>query len=206
MSDYLTRASELRASAAARIKEIQSDKDLTETAKGKRNAEIRVPTNEKLTAYKNKHEAEKMETRDKLHRQLFGIGHRFGATEADIQAAKLNYRDALFRADSIADENAALRLLGRAQMTGDKELAKAIAAVSYEKGWNRALNDYAGQSEAIQSNLQELLDYERRVGNAQDRMTESMSFTQIPETPEEQKARMSGTLEPRTGAQIITRL
>ncbi len=83
---------------------------------------------------------------------FIGFGHN-AATEVDKQAAKLNYRDALFRADTIADENAALRMLGRAQMTGDKELAKAIAARAYEQGWNRALNDYAGQSEAIQSNL-----------------------------------------------------
>ncbi len=91
-------------------------------------------------------------------------------------------------------------------MTGDKELAKAIAARSYEQGWNQALNDYAGQSEAIQSNLQELNDFEHNLGSAQIRLTESMSFEQIAESPEEQKARMSGTLSQPTGAEVITRL
>jgi hypothetical protein len=43
-------------------------------------------------------------------------------------------------------------------------------------------------------------------GNAQIRATESMTFAQIPETIEEQKARMSGTLAQPTGTQIITRL
>ncbi len=77
----------------------------------------------------------------------------------------------MFRADTIADEAAALRMLGRAQMTGDRELAKAIAARSYEQGWDRALNDYASQSEAIESNLQELNDFEHNLGNEQIRMT-----------------------------------
>ncbi len=192
MKDYINRASELRNNTASRIKEIQSNNDLTQTAKAKQIAEIRAKTNEKLAAYKNEHVKSKAETRDTLHRRMFGLGYPATASEADKQAAKLNYRDALFRADSIADENAALRLLGRAQMTGDKELAKAIAAVSYEKGWNRALNDYAGQSEAIQSNLQELIDYERDLGNVKIRVADSASFSLLPESKEEQKARLSG--------------
>ncbi len=147
--NYISSASELRSNADAEIKQIQIDKDLTQTAKARRIAEIRAVTNEKITAYKSEHYKTKNETRDKLHRRLFGLGFPLGATEADKQAAKLNYRDALFRSDTIADENAALRMLGIAQMTGDKELAKAIAARSYEQGWDRALSDYAGQIEAI---------------------------------------------------------
>ncbi len=206
MRNIMDKASELKNNADSQIREIQIDKDLTQTAKAKRIAEIRAKTNEKITVFQTEHYQSKKETRDTLHHRLFGLGFSFGATEADKQAAKLNYRDALFRSDSIADENAALRMLGRAQMTGDKELAKAIASVSYEKGWSRALNDYASQSEALQSNLQELIDYERSLGNAQIRANESMSFAQIAETQEETKARMSGTLSQPNGAQIITRL
>jgi hypothetical protein len=51
-------------------------------------------------------------------------------------------------------------------MTGGKELAKAIAARSYEEGWDRVLNDYVGQSEAIQTDLEELNSFERNLGNA----------------------------------------
>jgi hypothetical protein len=206
MKNLMDKASELKNNAASQIGEIQANRDLTQTAKAKRIAEIRVRTNEKITRFQSEYYESKKETRDTLHHRLFGLGFSFGATEADKQAAKLNYRDALFRSDSITDENAALRLLGRCQMTGDKELAKAIASVSYEKGWSRALNDYASQSEAIQSNLEELLDYERSLGNAQIRANESMSFAQLPETPEEQKSRMSGTLSQPNSAQIITRL
>lgn len=206
MKNTMDKAAELKNNAASQIKQIQIDKDLTQTAKAKRIAEIRAATNEKITAYKSEHYQSKKEARDSLHHRLFGLGFPFGATEADKQAAKLNYRDALFRADTITDEAAALRMLGRAQMTGDRELAKAIASVSYEQGWNQALNDYAGQSEAIQSNLQELNDFEHNFGNEQIRMTESMSFSQIAETPEETKARMSGTLEQPNSAEVITRL
>jgi hypothetical protein len=202
----MEKAVELKNNSDSRIKEIQSSKDLTETAKAKRIAEIRSATNEKITAFQSDFYQSKKETRDSMHHRLFGLGFPFGATEADKQAAKLNYRDALFRADTITDENAALRLLGRAQMTGDKELAKAIASVSYEKGWDKVLNDFASQSEAIENNLQELNDFEHNLGNAQIRIIESMSFAQLPESPEEQKARMSGTLSQPTGAEIITRL
>jgi hypothetical protein len=206
MRNLMDRASELKNNSDSQIKEIQSSKDLTEVAKAKRIAEIRAKTNEKVTAYKSDFYQSKKETRDSLHHRLFGLGFPLGATEADKQAAKLNYRDAMFRCDAIADEASALRVLGKAQMSGDKELAKAVAARSYEQGWNRALNDYASQSEAIQSNLQELIDYEHNLGNAQIRIIESMSFAQLPESPEEQKARMSGTLSQPTGAEIITRL
>jgi hypothetical protein len=206
MKNLMDKAAELKANADSQIREIQANRDLTQTAKAKRIAEIRAKTNEKITAFQTEYHNEKKQTRDSLHHRLFGLGFSFGASEADKQSAKLNYRDALFRADTIADENAALRMLGRAQMTGDKELAKAIASVSYEKGWSRALNDYASQSEAIQSNLQELIDYERSLGNAQIRANESMSFGQIGETQEETKARMSGTLSQPNSAQIITRL
>lgn len=141
MKNIMDKATELKNNAASQIKQIQSDKDLTQTAKAKRIAEIRSKTNEKITAYKNEHYQSKKETRDSMHHRLFGLGFPLGATEADKQAAKLNYRDALFRADTITDEASALRMLGRAQMTGDRELARAVAARSYEQGWDRVLND-----------------------------------------------------------------
>lgn len=192
MKNTIDKAGDLKNNADARIKQIQSDKDLTLKGKADRIAEIRAKTNGELSALQNDNAKTKAEMRDKLHRNLFGLGYPFAATEADKQATRLNYRDALFRADTIADEAAALRMLGRAQMTGDRELAKAVAARSYEQGWNRALNDYAGQSEAIASNLQELNDFEHNLGNSQTIMHESLAFSQITETPEESKVRISG--------------
>jgi hypothetical protein len=202
----MDKASELKNNADAEIRKIQADGDSTPLGKARRIAEIRSKTNAKISAFQNEHHKSKIETRDSLHHRLFGLGFPLGASAADKQSAKLNYRDALFRADTITDEASAMRMLGRAQMTGDKELAKAIASVSYEKGWSRALNDYAGQNESLQNNLQELIDYERNLGNAQIRIIESMSFAQLPESPEETKARMSGTLSQPTGAEVITRL
>ncbi len=206
MRNLMDKASELKNNADSEIRKIQADGDSTPLGKARRIAEIRTTTNAKISAFQNEHAKAKIETRDSLHHRLFGLGFPLGATAADKQSAKLNYRDALFRADTITDEAAAMRMLGRAQMTGDKELAKAIASVSYEKGWSRALNDYAGQNESLQNNLQELIDYERNLGNAQIRITESMSFAQLPESKEEQTARMSGTLSQPTGAEVITRL
>jgi hypothetical protein len=192
MKNNISQASELRSNADTEIRKIQSDRDLTETAKANRIAQIRSKTNGELSALQSGNAKAKAEMRDQLHRNLFGLGFPLGATEGDKQSARLNYRDALFRADSIADEAAALRLLGRAQMTGDKELAKAIAARSYEQGWSRALNEYGAQSEAIQSNLRELVNFEQDFSSSRIKMNESISFSQLPETPEETKARLSG--------------
>ena len=156
-------------------------------------AEIRLKkTNEQIATYKRESIKGNTETRDNLHRRVFGLSFPLTATEADKQAARLNYRDALFRADSITDENQALRQLGRARMTGDNELAKAIAARAYEQGWDRTLNEYASQSESIKRNLKELIDYERDLGNVKIRVADSASFSMLPESTEEQVARLSG--------------
>ncbi len=63
MKNIMDKAAEVRSNADSQIKQIQSDKDLTQTAKAKRSAEIRAVTNEKITAYKSEHYQSKKETR-----------------------------------------------------------------------------------------------------------------------------------------------
>lgn len=183
-------ANNVRNNAAARIKEIQSDRDLTAQAKAKRIAEIRQTANETLKTLRGEYEKERSERASGLKRQLFGLSFKSTATDADRHLARMNYRDAMFRTDSLKDAREAERLFTRAQTAGDKELMKAIAAKAYETGWGNILDSYAGESPDIASGLEELVGTERD-GNSQSRFATSMQFTQIAETPEEREVRMT---------------
>ncbi len=194
MSNTTDKAMSLRQSAVEKIRAVQADKDLTVGAKARRIAEIREAANKKISELKSAHAKEQYEQSDKLHQRLFGLGFPLGTNEADKQLERMSYRDALFRADSMEKPEDALRLLGRARMVNDKLLAKAIAAIAYERDWAGVLNDYSGTSEAIAEDFQALNIYEQGRINAQNRVSDSMAFSGISETPEETKARMSGEL------------
>lgn len=179
-------AANLRRSATEQIKSIQSDTDLTPAAKASRIAGIRIPANDKLTALRREYEGDKLKTRDLLHNNLFGLGgFPLTATEGDKQMAQLNYRDCLFKADTLKTSEEALRSIGRARITGDKQLAKAIAARAYEQGWSGVLNEYASLGEAIASDMRELINFDNTAGSSKANMNASMLFSKISETPEE---------------------
>lgn len=184
-------ATNLRRDTIDKIKVIQSDSDLTGTAKANRIAEIRTAANDRLTKLRRDHEQEKAKERDSLYRSLLGLSFPASATRADKEMARLNYRDALFRSDTIKTPEEALRMLGRSRMTGDKELGKAIAARAFESGWQGVLRDYASASESIADNLQELIRFEQTYGSSKTKMNESMLFSNVSETPEEAANRPS---------------
>jgi hypothetical protein len=194
MSNAIEKAMGFRQSAVEKIRAVQADKDLTVGAKARRIAEIRETANKKISELKSAHVKEQYEQSDKLHHRLFGLSFKITATESDKTLERMSYRDALFRADTITKPEDALRLLGRAQMVNDKLLSKAIAAISFERDWAGVLKDYSGTSEAIAEDFEALNIHEQGRINAQNRVSDSMSFSQIPETPEETKARMSGEL------------
>ncbi len=188
----LERAASVRSAADVQIRSVQADKDLTPEARGRRIAEIREKANNEVFKLKATHVKEKSETRDRLHRHVFGLSYKGGATEIEKLLTQANYRDALFRADSLQKPADALRMFGRAQMIDDRLLMKAIAAVSYEQGWGNVLEDYARTSPDVETGLQELQQFEGQLGNRQAQFRELTAFSGLNETPEEAKLRMSG--------------
>jgi hypothetical protein len=200
MSNPLERATTARSRADEEIRRIQADKDLTMEAKGRRIKEIREKANNEVSKLKATHAKEKSETRDRLHRRVFGLSFKAGATETEKLLTQANYRDALFRADGLQKPEDALRMFGRAQMIDDKLLMKAIAAVSYEQDWGSVLNDYASTSPDVESGLQELQQFEGQLGNRQAQFRELTAFSGLNETPEEAKLRMSGATMQAGGA------
>ncbi len=184
------KVSNLRHKAEEKIRAIQADKDLTADAKARRIAEIRGKTNPEVAKQRTAHSAETEERRARLQRRLFGLSFKITATESDKELARMSYRDALSRADSIKSPDDAQKAIFRAQRMGDGMLEKAVLNVAFERAWNSVLETYAATDESFSEALQELQGLERRAANRQIQFRESMAFSPIRETPEEITARM----------------
>jgi selenocysteine-specific translation elongation factor len=187
----LERSLNFRRSADEKIKAIQADNDLTEAAKAARISDIRQHTNDQMSKLQAAHQTEKRTARESLHSRLFGLGFRASVSEAEKVAMMTSYRDAQFRADALKDSAEALRVFSRAQMTGDKLMMKALAAVSYENGWTDVLDSYASTNESIAESLQELRSFEDESSDLNIKLGESVAFSPISETKEEATARIS---------------
>jgi hypothetical protein len=190
MTDFMAKANRTREEASAEIARAQTNPDLTIEAKGRRIAEVRSKANREIARLGREYAAAQVSERDDAHGALFGLTFKVGATEADKTAAQASYRDAIFRADALADSRHALRVMGRAQMVDDKILMKAVAVVAYERAWDDVLRDYAATSETVATALNELMLSEQRRTNLQARTNAGMTFSMIPETTEELTVRM----------------
>jgi oligoendopeptidase F len=190
MNDFMAKANRTRDEAHREIARVQTEKDLTVEAKGRRIAEIRTKANREIERLGREYAAAQVSSRDEAHRNLFGLTFKAHVTEAEKTAALSSYRDAIFRADALTDSQHALRMFGRGQMVGDMILMRAIAAVSYERGWDAVLRDYAATSETVSTALNELMLSEQRRTNLQARTNAGMTFSMIPETTEELTVRM----------------
>jgi hypothetical protein len=190
MNDFMAKANRTREEASAEIARAQTDPDLTIEAKGRTISAIRTKANKEIERLGREYAAAQVSERDDAHRALFGLTFKVGATEADKTAAQASYRDAIFRADALTDSQHALRMFGRGQMVGDMILMRAIAAVSYERGWDSVLRDFGATSETVAAALNELMVSEQRRTNLQVRTNAGMTFSMIPETSEELTVRL----------------
>jgi hypothetical protein len=182
----------IRRSANEQIQAIQADKDLTEVAKGQRVGKIRNNANIKLAELKNSNAEGNAAQVSKLKSRLFGLSYKFGTPESEKLATQQSFRDALFRAESVTKAEQAARYFEQAKLAGDKLFLKALAAISYERGWHNVVAQYAGTSEAVAENLNELSELEQARVDRQKQFAERMFFGQIPETNEERQARVEG--------------
>jgi hypothetical protein len=179
-TEHMDAAVKLRAAREKQIQQIRQDGDLSDQKKASIIAEIREKANTDIAALRVQHMAGRAAKHDKLKRQLFGLGHKASATEADKHAAITSFRDATFRVQGIESQDSAQRLLQGARTAGDALLARAIGAVAYEKGWNALLDEYAA-SEGGTSTLDELRAFDRSIGDRTRQFQESVYFSLIPE-------------------------
>lgn len=184
---------QLQRTANEKIKAIRANKDLTKAAKGQRISKIRNEANAATAALRRSGAEDKAAHRAQLKSRLFGLSYKFGTSESEKLVAQQSFRDALFRAESVTKPEHAARYFEQAKLAGDKLFMKALAAISYERGWHNITDEYAGTSESVAANLSELAELERAATDRQQQFAEAMHFSQIRETPEEHQARMEGT-------------
>lgn len=188
--DHLEKATQIRNTATARIKEIQVDGGLSAVGRGGQIREVREAANKKLAALRADSVGEVNARRESLRSQLFGLGHRLSATESEKIATVMSYRDALFRAEAFETPDAALKALLRSRAIGDHQLAMAIATISHERGWHGVVDSFVADSQGMASTLGELRSLEEPKSSAQ-KFRETLSFSLIPETRAEQIARVA---------------
>jgi hypothetical protein len=188
--DHLHKASEIRRAAEQRIAAIQSNKTLVDADKVKQIMEIRAWANEQIETQKRLHARTQTDARTRILRRIFGLGFAAGVTEADKAAVRASYRDAVFKADGIETPEQAQLFSERAAAIGDTLLSKAVALIAFERGWHDVLAAYMETHDSAQQSLAELYAIERAQKREQQ-FLESVAFSQIAETAEEQAARLA---------------
>lgn len=188
--EHLHKASEIRRAAEQRILAIQGDKSVDDSDKVKQIMEIRAWANEQIETQKRLHARTQTDARTRILRRIFGLGFASSVGEADKAAVRASYRDAVFKADRIESAEQAQLFLERATAIGDSLLARAVALIAFERGWHSVLAAYMETHESARQSLAELHAIERAQKREQQ-FLETVAFSQIAETAEEQAARLA---------------
>lgn len=148
------KANKLRGEYQRLTDDIRNNRTLSEIGKRKELAILYLDYKPRMEALEAEETNIKQTRATTLRRDLFGL-----SGFADPNAA-ISYRDAMDRAANIQDEDAAMTLLNRAELSGDTSLAKAVAARAFEAGWNRVINGYADANPSSEAKFNELIDLE----------------------------------------------
>lgn len=136
------------------VEDIRNNRTLSAHGKQKELARLYIDYKPRMEALEQE-ETSTAQTRAKaLRRELFGLSGYVDPNTA------ISYRDAQDRAANIQDEDAAMSLLNRAELSGDTSLAKAVAAKAFDSGWNRVINEYADANPTSESKFNELIEIE----------------------------------------------
>lgn len=188
--DHLSKASEIRRAAEQRIIAIQENAGLADADRVRQIMEIRAWANEQIETQKRFHARTQADARTRVLRRIFGLSFASGVNEADKAAVRASYRDAVFKADSIETPERAQLFLDRAAATGDALLSRAVALVAFERNWNDVLASYLESHENARQSLAELHAIDRAQKREQQ-FLETVAFSQIAETAEEQTLRLA---------------
>jgi hypothetical protein len=189
-TEHLQKASEIRRAAEQRIADIQGLEELDDSARVKQIMEIRAWANEQIETQKRLHAQTRREARTRILRRIFGLGFVAGVSEGERALVRTSYRDAIFRAQSAATPDEGQLFLDRANAVGDALLARAVALIAFERGWHDVLAAYLETHEASRTTLAELHAMDRAQKREQQ-FLETVAFSQIAETAEEQAARLA---------------
>jgi hypothetical protein len=189
--EHLHKASEIRRAAEQRIAAIQqSHEDRADSERARQIMEIRAWANEQIETQKRLHARMQREARTRVLRRIFGLGFPSGVGEAERAAVRTSYRDAIFRASSAQSPDEAQLFLDRATAIGDALLSRAVALIAFERNWHDVLASYLETHESARDALAELHAIDRTQKREQQ-FLETVAFSQIAETAEEQSARLA---------------
>jgi hypothetical protein len=192
--EHLHKASEIRRAAEQRIAAIeqghQDSGDPGDSERARQIMEIRAWANEQIETQKRLHARTQSEARTRVLRRIFGLGFSSGVGEGEKAAVRASYRDAIFRASSAASPAEAQLFLDRATAIGDALLARAVALIAFERSWHDVLAAYLETHESARDALAELHAVDRTQKREQQ-FLETVAFSQIAETADEQAARLA---------------
>lgn len=149
---------------------IRNNKDLTPEGKTKQIAATYLQYKRQVAALEAEDKAARASKADSLRRSLFGLA---GSSDAN---ATISYRDAQDRVAAIQDENQALELLDRADLSNDEILTKAIVGKAAEFGWGNLVSSYTAKHPYYGSKLQELANLHADENNIEGIMNHAMSY------------------------------
>lgn len=131
---HIAGAAQVRVNTEAALARVAEQKGLTPEARRAAAARVYQPACESIQAALDKHIAMVNDHRQQLVRKAFGSGSSADPTTAMAR------RQARQQAAAVTDQRQAADLIRDAEFSGDSELARAVAAVAFERGWDECID------------------------------------------------------------------
>ncbi|HEY6115418.1 MAG TPA: hypothetical protein VI172_05620 [Candidatus Dormibacteraeota bacterium] len=152
MDAHRAKADRIRENATAAIERISERRDLTPEAKRSAAAKVYKPAAEQIQQALDDHIAMVGRHKQKL------ADKAFGSDRATDPATAMARRQARQMAATVQDMPEAEEMLRNAKFDGDDNLARAVAAVAFERNWDRVVDAWNsdGRHDNAMRNLIEL--------------------------------------------------
>ena len=131
MDAHRAKAEQIRQQADDQIARITARTDLTADAKRAAAAKVYKPAAEQIQHMLDQHIDQVKAHKQQLAKKAFG---------SDTAADPASSREARRMASQIQDADEAATMIRNAQFDGDKQLARTIAGVAFERGWHSAVD------------------------------------------------------------------
>jgi hypothetical protein len=160
----------LQASHEQQLAAIDNDGKLTDDGKKAAQAALYEETTAAMNQYRAAFETEVDKATITAEKRLFGPASTDPAT-------LMAHRDALERADNIANEKAALDAIARARYSGDDSMVRAITMRAETQGWETVL----GQVEKAAPGTASKLEAYRRIPGGDQTTTNQVFAVKVPQ-------------------------
>jgi hypothetical protein len=147
------------------VKRIRSDQDLNEEAKQRMIADAYSSAMERHKELVAEHQATKAQELKALEKSVFKVHTPGAKTGAEKEAYRMSFRDALSRAESVAQGRDSVTnlegMLARAERQGDRVQAEAAYHLALERGYEYIVDAYLADRPYERENLQRYREAKR---------------------------------------------